>query len=189
MVNETILDIVVVPTYNTKTLGVNDASVYKTGDVISAPSLEIEVPAFGKVVVPFNTGVLNVINSTSLGLSAVGEPILPLPDGMYHLRYSITPAYEYFVEKSIMRVDQLMEKFDNAFMKLDMMECDRAIKTQQKVDLNSIYYFIQGSIAASNNCAIFEANKLYNQASKMLDNFIKAGTCGCSGNNYVTNFY
>jgi hypothetical protein len=74
-------------------------------------------------------------------------------------------------------------------MRLDMMQCDLAIKTQQKVTLNSIYYFIQGSIAAANNCAIFEANRLYNQANKMLDNFIKAGTCGCSGNNYVTNFY
>ena len=189
MADKTILDIVVVPTYNTKTLGVNDASVYKTGVTVSAPSLEIEVPAFGKVVVPFNINALNIINSTSLGLSDVGSPTIPLPDGVYYLRYSITPAYEYFVEKSIMRVDQLMEKFDNAFMKLDMMECDKAIKTQQKVDLNSIYYFIQGSIAAANNCAIFEANKLYNQANKMLDNFIKAGTCGCSGNNYVTNFY
>ena len=29
----------------------------------------------------------------------------------------------------------LQEKFDSAFMKLDMMECDLAIKTQQKVDL------------------------------------------------------
>jgi hypothetical protein len=184
---ETILDIVVVPTYNSKTLGVNDASVYASTP--SAPSLEITVPAFGKVTLPFNINTLNVINSTSLGLSDVGSPIIPLPDGVYHLRYSIAPAYEYFVERSIMRVDQLQERFDEAFMKLDMMECDRAIKTQQKVALNSIYYFIQGAIAAANNCAIFEANKLYNQANKMLTNFIKAGGCDCSGNNYVTNFY
>ena len=181
------LDILVVPTYNSKTIGVNDASTYASTP--SAPTLEITVPALGKVTLPFNINTLNVINSTSLGLSDVGHPIIPLPDGVYYLRYSVAPAYENYVEKSIMRVDQLQEKFDTAFMKLDMMECDRAIKTQQKVTLNSIYYFIQGSIAAANNCAIFEANKLYNQASKMLDNFIKAGTCGCSGNNYVTNFY
>lgn len=181
------LDIIVVPTYNSKTLGINDASVYASTP--SAPTIEITVPALGKVTLPFNINTLNVINSTSLGLSDVGSPIIPLPDGVYYLKYSVTPAYQNFVEKSIMRVDQLQEKFDSAFMKLDMMECDRAIKTQQKVVLNSIYYFIQGSIAAANNCAIFEANKLYNQANKMLDNFIKAGTCDCSGNNYITNFY
>jgi hypothetical protein len=72
-------------------------------------------------------------------------------------------------------------------MKLDMMECDLAIKTQAKVDLNSIYYMIQGSIAAANNCAIVEANKLYNQADKLLTSFMK-NNCGCSGNNYLTNF-
>jgi hypothetical protein len=87
-----------------------------------------------------------------------------------------------------MRVDQLQEMFDSAFMRLDMMQCDLAIKTQQKVTLNSIYYFIQGSIAAANSCAIEESNRLYNQAKKMLINFSNCG-CGSSGNNYLTNFY
>ena len=72
-------------------------------------------------------------------------------------------------------------------MKLDMMECDSAIRTQSKVTLNSIWYLIQGSIAAANNCAIDTANKLYIQANRQLDYFI-ANQCGCSGNNYVNNF-
>jgi len=180
------LDILVVPTYNSKTLAINDISVYPTTP--SAPSIEITVPGFGSVNLPFNPGEINVFNSTSLGITSVGDQDLPLPDGVYFLKYSIAPAYENFVERSIMRVDQLQEKFDTAFMRLDMMECDRAIKTQQKVNLNSIYFFIQGSIAAANNCAIDEANKLYNQANKMLTNFMKSD-CGCSGNNYITNFY
>lgn len=182
------LDILVIPTYNSKILGVADISTYPAAPPITAPTIEIEVPAFGKVVLPFNTNDFNIFNSASLGITSVGDPLLPLPDGVYFLRYSVTPAYQNFVEKSIIRVDQLQEKFDLAFMTLDMMQCDLAIKTQQKVTLNSIYYFIQGAIAAANNCAVNEANKLYNQASKMLDNFMKRD-CGCSGNNYVTNFY
>jgi hypothetical protein len=87
-----------------------------------------------------------------------------------------------------MRTAKIQEKFDSAFMKLDMMECDSAIRMQSKVTLNTIYYLIQGSIAAANNSAIDTANKLYAQADKMLDNFIKTN-CGCSGNNYVNNFY
>ena len=86
-----------------------------------------------------------------------------------------------------MRIDRIQEKFDEAFMRLDMMECDRAIKTQQKVELTSIYFFIQGSLAAANNCAIDEANKLYTQANNMLNNFIR-NNCNCSGNNYLLNF-
>ena len=72
-------------------------------------------------------------------------------------------------------------------MRLDMMECDLAIKTQSKVELNSIYFFIQGAIAAANNCAIIDANKLYRQADRLLSNFMK-NDCGCSGINYVNNF-
>jgi hypothetical protein len=86
-----------------------------------------------------------------------------------------------------MRTALIQEKFDNAFMKLDMMECDSAIRTQSKVTLNSIWYLIQGSIAAANNSAIATANKLYAQANNMLNNFIK-NNCGCSGNNYINNF-
>lgn len=174
------LDILVVPTYNTLTLGIADASTYDS--VPSSPSIEITVPGFGVVVLPFTPNDFNIFNSASLGISDVGTN-LPLPDGVYYLKYTIAPAFNNYVERSIIRVEQLQEKFDKAFMKLDMMECDRAIKTQAKVDLSSIYFEIQGAVAAANNCAVDTANKLYAQANKMLDNFMKDG-CGCFGNNY-----
>jgi hypothetical protein len=182
----TTLNILVINTYNAETLGIADNSTYDIP--ITSPTIDITVPGFPVVSLPFTPNSFNVFNSTSLGLTAVGTPITPLPDGVYFLKYSIAPSATYFVEKSIMRTDVIQEKFDNAFMKLDMMECDLAVKTQSKVTLNSIYYLIQGSIAAANNCAVDTANKLYNQANRMLDNFIRTN-CGCSGNNYVTNFY
>jgi hypothetical protein len=182
------LDIIVVPTYNVLNLAVMDASVYPDNPpLVSGATIEIDVPGFGLVSLPFIIEELNIFTSSNLGISAVGVN-QPLPDGIYHFKYSIAPSTVNFVEKTIIRVDQLQEKFDEAFMKLDMMECDRAIKTQAKVDLNTVYFFIQGAIAAANNCAEVEANKLYQQADKMLNNFIK-NNCGCSGNNYQINFY
>lgn len=175
------LNFLIVPTYNTKTLGVADNSVYD--GVPSSPTVEITVPTFGKVSLPFVPDDFNIFNSTSLGITEVGADLLPLPDGIYTVKYTVAPAYLNYVEHNIMRVDQLQEKFDEAFMRLDMMECDMAIKKQQKLDLNSIYFFIQGSIAAANNCAVDTANKLYAQAAKMLNNFNKNG-CNCSGTNY-----
>lgn len=182
------LDFLVVPTYNTYTLGIADASTYPLAPPVSAPTIELEVPGFGLVSLPFSINDFNIYTSTSLGITPVGDPQVPIPDGVYYIKYSVAPAYQNFVQKTIMRVDQLQEKFDSAFMKLDMMQCDAAIRKQQMVDLNSIYYFIQGSIAAANNCAVDTANKLYNQANKMLNQFI-ANKCNCSGNNYVNNFY
>lgn len=180
------LDILVVPTYNTLTLGIADASTYPSTP--SAPTIQITVPGFGIVTLPFVPNDFNLFNSTILGITGPTDDLLPIPDGVYYLKYSITPAYINYVDRTIIRVEQLQEKFDAAFMKLDMMECDLAIKTQSKVELNSIYFFIQGAIAAANNCAVDQANKLYNQANKMLNNFIKSD-CHCSGNNYVTNFH
>jgi hypothetical protein len=55
------------------------------------------------------------------------------------------------------------------------------------VELNTIYFFIQGAIAAANNCANVQAEKLYAQAYSMLEN-MQSGNCGCSGNNYYINF-
>lgn len=181
------LDILVIPTYNSKILGIADISTYPDSPPISAPTIEITVPGFGLVSLPFVPNEFNVFNSTILEITAVGDDLTPLPDGVYTLTYSVTPAFENFVTKTIMRVEQLQEKFDEAFMKLDMMECDMAIKKQSKVELNTIYFFIQGAIAAANNCAVDAANKLYIQAARQLANFTRNG-CGCSGTNYITNF-
>jgi hypothetical protein len=43
------------------------------------------------------------------------------------------------------------------------------------------------SIAAANNSAVVTANKLYAQADRLLNSFIR-NNCGCTGNNYVVNF-
>jgi hypothetical protein len=181
------LDILVIPTYSSKTLGIADASLYPDDPpVVSAATIEITIPGFAKVVLPFSVDNFTVYTSSTLGLTEVGTPDLPLPDGIYNLKYSIAPAYLNYVEKSIVRVERLQEKFDEAFMQTDMMECDKAIRTQTKVDLSSIYFLIQGAIAAGNNCAVDSANKLYLQADKMLNNII--GNRSCSGSNFITNF-
>lgn len=178
------LNILVVPTYNTFTLEIVDASVYPDDPpIVVSPTISITPPGFQTVLLPFIVDEFNIFNSTTLGITDLGEPVLPIPDGIYYLKYTIAPAYLYFIEKSIIKVDRLQERFDEAFMKLDMMECDQAIKTQSKVDLNTIYFFIQGSIAAANNCAVIESSKLYETAYKMLNHFI-ANNCGCSGHNY-----
>jgi len=179
------LDFLVIPTYNTKTLGIADNSIYS--EAPQSPTLEVTVPGFGLVSIPFVPDDFNVLNSAVLELTAPGEEIIPIPDGIYTIKYSIAPAYANYVTKNIFRVEQLQEKFDEAFMRLDMMECDSAIKKQSKVELYTVYFLIQGAIAAANNCNIDVANKLYQQASKQLAN-LKKKDCGCSGNNYLTNF-
>lgn len=181
------LDILVINTYSIKTLGVADISTYPDSPAVTAPTIVITAPGFDAVTLDFVPEDFNTFNSTDLGLTETGDDLLPIPDGLYTLTYSVTPAYVNFVTKNIMRVDQLQEEFDKSFMKLDMMECDSAIKKQSKAELNTIYFFIQGAIAAANNCAIDTANKLYIQAAKQLRNFNKKN-CGCPESTYLNNF-
>ena len=176
------LDVLVVPTYNLKLLNITDASIYPDPLSVISPTIEISVPGFETVSLPFTIQSANIFNSVSLGLSQVGE-YLSLPDGIYNIKYSIAPAQDNFITRSVFRTEKLQEKFDNAFMQLDMMECDRAIKEQSQVKLNTINIFIQGAIASANNCANIEAMKLYEKADKMLTTFIKKD-CNCTGNNY-----
>lgn len=182
------LNFLVVPTYNKYLLNVLDQSTGYPSPIV-APTIEITLPsAPSPISLPFVPNSSNTFNSTTLGLTAVGDPIAPLPDGVYNLKYTISPANTNFAERNVLSVNQLQEKFDEAFMKMDMMECDGPIRMQQKVDLNTIYFLIQGAIAASNNCAIPTAETLYAQAERLLDSFMRNG-CYCSGNNYATNFY
>jgi len=180
----TTLNIQVVPTYNTYTISIQDLSTYVGAP--SSPTIRIVAPGID-INQPFTINSINTFNSTTLGLTPVLTPTVPIPDGVYYLTYSIAPSNVNYVTKTFMRTDLIQEKFDNAFMKLDMIQCDKAIKTQAKVDLTTIYYFIQGSIAAANNSAVDVATRLYLQADNMLNNFIRTN-CGCTGTNYIVNY-
>lgn len=181
---DTKLDFIVIPTYNPKTLGIADASTYADDLVIQSPTLEVTMPGLGLVSISFVPNDFNVLTSGVLEITEPTEDSVDLPDGVWTIKYSIYPSHEYSVTKSILKIDQLQQKFDQAFMTLDIMECDQAIKKQSKVELNSIWFLIQGAVAAANNCATDVSNKLYIQASRQLDIFMK-GNCGCPGNNYL----
>lgn len=182
------LDIIILPTYDVETIAVLDNSTYDTSPpVVTTPTIEISAPGFDEVSLTFTVEETNVFNSTDLGITSAGEET-DLPDGVYCLKYWVEPEATYYVEKSIMRIDKIQKKFDEAFMKLDMMECDRAIRRQSMFNLTTIWLFIQGSVAAANNCANVKATSLYTQADSMLDNILNS-ECSCCDDLYRINFY
>lgn len=181
------LNIIVVPTYNVASIGVADNSTYPTEPIdVQNPFLQISIPNFDEVIIPFIPGTLNVYGSEELGISQEGDTQY-LPDGIYHIKYTINPPLQNFAQVSYYRTNNLQEKFDNAFLTLDIMECDGKLKKQAKEDLTTIYFFIQGAVSAANNCAIAEADKLYKKADKMLNSFLK-NDCGCYGVTFVNQY-
>jgi hypothetical protein len=181
MANTINLDILIVETYSMYALSISDFSTYPNNYTPVSPTIQITPPGFQSVTLDFVPNTINNFSSADLGINFLpsSDP-MKLPDGIYKAKYTINPATQYHVEKTWIRVNYLQEMFDSAFMKMDMMECDNAIKKQAKVELDSIYYFIQGAIAAANQCAEKEALKMYNQAQSMLTKFI-TNKCNCNG--------
>lgn len=182
------LNITILPTYDKNTLAIKDISIYPDDPpVVTNPQIEIQVPGYDAVFLNFVPEETNIFNSTDLGITTLGNEEA-LPDGIYCVKYTIDPPLENCAERSLLRVDQLQEKFDQVFMQLDMMECDQAIRKQSKVELFTVYLFIQGAIAAANNCADVESSKLYVKADRMLTMMLNSD-CGYTGVNYMINFY
>jgi len=165
------LDLLSIDTHSVYTLGIADISTYPTTFNIVSPTIQITPASLSTVTLPFSAEGINIFNSIHLGLSCDG--LVGLPDGIYRFTYSVNPAYKYSIDKTIMRVDNIQERFDQAFMKLDFLQCDTDIREEQRRSLNDIYLIIQASVAAGNRCATKLATDLLNRANKMLTRFNK----------------
>lgn len=160
------LDINVIPSYNTHILNVADASSYPMGQAINNPYIEITPPGFQTATMMFTPKALNTFNSHTLNLTQ-GDCTSPLPDGLYKIKYSINPNYEMYVEKSYFRLDQILEQFDNAFLKLNP-SCSTTKDNQLRQKLDEIELFIQSTSSAANRCDDKLAIDLYKMALKLL---------------------
>lgn len=173
------LDFIQLPVYNTTTLILGDVSVYETGFNIVSPTRQITPPGFPMKSIAYVPSTVEIYDSSTLGITCatIDCPKSTLPDGIWTIKQTVNPANVYFAERSFLKVDKLYEKFDNAYLKLDILECDGVLKSQQERDLNTIEFYIQGAIAAANKCATKRAMELYRKASALLDKFIKTKNC------------
>lgn len=172
-----ILDLLYLDSHSSELLTIADVSQYPTGYAIASPTIEITPPGFPMKSIAFVARSLQVYNSTTLGITEEECSAIPLPDGIYKIRYTIYPAYKYYVNKSFLRVEKLLEKFDKVYVKLDIIQCDLTIKTAEKKKLNLIWEYINGAIASANQCAEKQAMELYARANDALDSFIKDCSC------------
>lgn len=176
LVTSPILDFTVVDTHNTLTLAVADISLYPTNFVVSSPTYEITPPGFTKATILFVKSEVLFLNSNSLNITCVSDPSLltDLPDGIWTIKQSISPAIDFNTEKTFLRTTKIEQKFGKAFLKTDLIECNQDVKIEQMKVLDEIWFYIQAAISASNQCNNILAMKLYSNANTMLDNFIRS---------------
>lgn len=167
------LDLAYLDTHRSDSFAIADISTYPTGFIPVNPSIEITVPGFAPKIIDFTPSSIQVYNSNTLGITCDDCPTSNLPDGIYKIKYTLNPAYQYFVEKSFIRTNMIYAKLDNYFMKMEFMQCNMAIKEEDKKKLDTIEFYIEGAIAAANKCLDQKALDLYKTADEMLNNLNK----------------
>lgn len=167
------LDLFFPDTHNLKTLAIVDVSQYPSNWNIKNPTIEITPPSFTKKHIPFSVQSLNIYNSNSVGLTCGTCDYVNLPDGIWYVKFSVAPAVDNYIERSFLRIDNLKVRMESVFMCVDMEECDADVKWEKLQIIDQIEVYIEGAIAAANQCNNPLAMKLYEIASKMITNLLK----------------
>jgi len=105
----------------------NDISIYAPSVPLLCPTLEILAPGFQTptvlTIVPGSNLVLNACSLGVLNQTACTTCAPDLEDGIYHVRYSVSPNNQVFVEYNILRIV-------HAWNRLNDVLCDLGLKCQ-----------------------------------------------------------
>jgi hypothetical protein len=155
---------------------ITDTSVYSDSIDIDCENLQITVPGFTTPV------SLDVVSGFDLVLTACdfkiqtsdcGSVVKDLPDGVYNIRYSVSPNDKVYVEYKHLRVTSLLDQWYRQLCQLEMAACEpkEDVKKDLK-ELRLIKSFIDAAKAKVEYCHDVDAGMdLYNFAKKKLDKF------------------
>lgn len=159
-------------TNNLKTLGIQDGSIYDPSVPIVKPIIKVYIPGFTECsVLNFKANQINILNSNNLGLtdSSSSEDLVNLPDGIYNIEYSFLPYETYTVSKKIFRVSFLSSRFEEMVRKgITPCSDDKSYFNL----LKKAEFYIYGAIANANSCNYKEAITLYNEAEKIIEDYL-----------------
>lgn len=161
-------------------LKIFDTSVYTPLIPITCPTLNITVPGFGYSNQIEGVDMLAFVNDSHITLTACdlqlqnsncGTAFNNLPDGIYIIKYSVSPNETVYVEYNHMRVTYALNKYYKILCDVDVAACDPPFKVQQRLEeLRLIFMYLQAAKSKVEFC--HEPQKgmsLYNYALKLLN--------------------
>jgi hypothetical protein len=119
---------------NEKVLQVSDSSVYSSALPVDCARLEITVPGFvSAAVVEVVQGFNLFLTSCDLGLQSVGcdDETLVLPDGIYVIRFSVSPNDAVFVEYNVLRLTTAWNRYYKQLCALSLGSCEPDAETKE----------------------------------------------------------
>ena len=169
-----ILSLEVPTVMNPCILKIFDTSVYTNLLPVTCPTLNITVPGFGySVQLDTTQDFVETITACDLQLQTTdcGTVTVDIPDGVYIIKYSVSPNDTVYVEYNHMRITQALNKYYNILCDVDAAACDPPFKIKQKLEeLRLIFMYLQAAKGKVEFC--HEPQKgmsLYNYALKLLN--------------------
>lgn len=162
-------------TLNCCILRVQDSSSYDEDLSITCPRLLITIPGFSDpyYVEDIASGFSLNLTACDLGIQSesCGTEFNDLPDGVYILKYSVSPHDKVYVEYNHMRTTKALNKLRKVYCSLDLENCESTPERKRKLDAaRMIADLLFGAKAYVEDCR--EVNKgkaLYCLAMEMLD--------------------
>ena len=155
-------------------LTIMDTSVYTDLIPVTCEQLNITVPGFQySVQLDVNSGFIENITACDLNLQTTncGTEYVDIPDGIYIIKYSVSPNDVVYVEYNHMRITKALNRYYNILCRLDVADCDPPFKIKQKLEeLNLIKMYLEAAKSKVEFC--HEPQKgmsLYNYAWKLLN--------------------
>lgn len=166
-------------TLNTKYIKISDFSDYNDNIPVECALLEVTVPGFNSPVQitgeEIEPGFNLLLSACELKLqhNNCDSCKLDLPDGIYILKYSVSPREYVNVEYNYLRVSCLMNRYKKALccIPLNGTEPDEVTKEKLK-ELNNIFMYIEAAKSAVEICGNpSKGMEMYEYAKKLLSKF------------------
>ena len=179
------LSLEVLDVKNVNIFKITDTSIYTDKIAVDCETLHITVPGFNNpVAIDVTKGFDLVLNACDLYIQTSGceDALQPLPDGIYNIRYSVSPNDKVYVEYSYLRVTALLDRWYTQLCQLEMAACEPSADVKESLkELRLIKSFIDAAKAKVEYCHDNVAGMdLYNYAKHRLDKY--PDTC-CSSCN------
>jgi hypothetical protein len=150
------LSLEVPETNNCQVFRILDTSIYTEDLAITCGKLEITSPGFNEPIIIDALPRFNLIlNACTLGLQTVscGTTSEIIPDGIYVVRYSVSPNEKVFVEYYYLRVCQTLNKYFHELCKLELAACEPEPDVKEDLaELRMIKSFIDAAKVKVEEC-------------------------------------
>lgn len=178
------LSLEVPDTNNCTVFRIFDTSIYDAHVPITCGTLEITSPGYNQ---PVSIEVLPhfnlVLNGCTLGIqtNGCGHNSERLPDGIYTIKYSVSPNDKVFVQYHYLRTCMTNNKYFNQLCKLELAACEPQVEVKEDLaELRLIKSFIDAAKAKIEQCDdLQEGMDLFIYAQKRLHKFENNGCSNC----------